>query len=198
SLAPHLIVSAALTVRGRAIGSEDFPRNWRPTLADTRPMTPLLHPLPALSSPRIPLHSARARPLAWTFTSVYALGVGGLATSVLREQEALHPLALLAISVCLGMLIWKMWDLCRCVYMTREGIEVTRPRRVFPWHRIGNAFHEGLTRSWPPICHISINEALDHEWDLQFFGRSDFESVVSRFRADHEALTPVTRRTGAR
>jgi len=109
-----------------------------------------------------------------------ALGICGMWLAVFRGEEDLHPIALLAISLCMGVMVLKMWDSCPHVYMTREGIELTKPSRVIPWRLIGDTFRVPMS-SWSSTCCIGINECGN--WDLKFFGREDFEDVVAKFRA---------------
>jgi hypothetical protein len=157
----------------------------------------MTHPTPrddVSSSLRIPLHSALAKPMACAITGMCAFGVSGLVVAALKGDEALHPGVLLPISLSLGLMVWKMWDLCQRVYLTSDGIELNRPPRVVPWSQVGAAFRVPLMGSWPSTCCIGINEP--DNWDLHFFGRQDFESVVAQFRpAKDQGARQVARRS---
>jgi hypothetical protein len=178
----------ALVTPTTAVGCDARPS--LPNALSTQPagglgrLVPMKRPIPSndrSSAPRIPLHSALAQPVACAVTSVYAFGVGGMCLSAWEGQAALHPGALLAISLCLGLMVWKMWGLCQRVYMTRAGIELTNPARVIPWRQVGDTFRVPLLGSWPSTYCLGINEP--DNWDLHFFGRADLESVVAQFRA---------------
>lgn len=136
---------------------------------------------------KIRLHSAIAKPLAYVVTGIYTLGHCATTISAFRGEAGVHPAAVLAIAVPFGLMIVRMWSLCQRVYMTTDGIELTRPPRLVPWAKIGDTFRYPLLGSLPPTCCIGINDA--ENWDLHFFGRRDFETVVARFRAANTSTT---------
>jgi hypothetical protein len=143
-------------------------------------------PIPAAevaSSPRIPLHSAIGKPLLYTFTGMWLLGVCGLSVSAFRREPGMHPLVVLASALLAGLMAWRLWVLCQRVYVTSDGIELTRPPRVVPWQKVGDIFRVPRFGSLWPTCCIGINDA--ENWDLRFFARRDFEQVIARFRPPH-------------
>jgi hypothetical protein len=141
----------------------------------------MANPISSSSTERIPLHSIVARPLVWIMTAIYVTGALGQSRSLLAGGEAGPRALVIAIALAGGLMLWKVWSLCQRVYMTPEGIELTRPPRVVPWSRVGDAFRIPLTGSVTPICCIGIHDA--ENWDLHFLGRADFDQVIGARRA---------------
>jgi hypothetical protein len=136
-------------------------------------------PIASPGTDRIPLHSIFAKPGLCLFMGMYVLGMLGLLKSTLAD-EGPGPVAI-AIALSLGgLLLWKVRSLYRRVYMTREGIELTRPPRLVPWSKVGDAFRIPLTGSVAPICCIGIRDL--ETWDLHFMGRQDFDQVFAEGR----------------
>jgi hypothetical protein len=137
-------------------------------------------PIPSSGPERIPLHSIFAKPAFYVFLGMHVLVMLGLLTSALVDEEP-GPVAM-AVALPVGglLLLWKMRSLYRRVYMTRGGIELTRPPRLVPWSKVGDAFRFPLTGSVAPICCIGIREP--ETWDLHFMGRRDFDQVFAEAR----------------
>jgi len=149
-------------------------------------------PIAPSGNERIPLHSIFAKPAFYVFLGMHVLIILSLLTSALVDQEP-GPVAM-AVALPIGglLLLWKMWTLCRRVYMTREGIELTDPPRLVPWSKVGDAFRFPLTGSVAPICCIGIRDP--ETWDLHFMGRRDFDQVFADAR---QRLEPAAQRSAA-
>jgi hypothetical protein len=139
----------------------------------------MAEPTSTPSSERIPLHSALAKPGLCVLTGVHVLGTLGQVKVTVVDDVAM-PIAGVVLLAFGSLIIWKMWSLYQRVYMTREGIELTRPPRLVPWSKVGDAFRSPMT-GLPPICCIGIRDP--ETWDLHFIGRLDFEHVIREGRA---------------
>jgi hypothetical protein len=135
-------------------------------------------PITSPSTERIRLHSRAGKPVLCLITGFYVLGAIGQVLSMLKHE--VNPVVSSIVLVLIGLTIVKAWDLYQRVYMTREGIELTRPPRVIPWARVGDAFHAPLAGPLLRICRIGVLDA--ENWDLRFFGRTDFERVLGAGR----------------
>jgi hypothetical protein len=133
----------------------------------------------APSAERIPLHSMAAKPGLCVFTGIYALAVLGLSRSMLAG-DGVGLVELSVVVLAGGLMIGRMWSLYQRVYMTREGLELTRPIRIVPWAQVGDAFRVPLTGTVASICCIGIRDL--ENWDLYFMGRADFDQVVGNGR----------------
>lgn len=139
----------------------------------------MTRPTASPSTERVRLHSAVAKPALCVTTGMVGLGALCQVKSLLAGEGAgtIETIAFLAF----GFLpLWKMWSLYRRVYMTRTGIELTRPPRIVPWSKVGDAFRIPMTGLVAPICCLGINDP--DNWDLHFFGRADFDQLVARGR----------------
>lgn len=134
-------------------------------------------PTASPSTERIRLHSAVAKPAVCVVTGIFGIGALAQATSILAG-EGTDLIVAVPLFAVVALLVWKMWRLYQRVYMTRAGIELTRPPRLVPWSNVGDAFRIPMTGSLTPICCIGISDP--DNWDLHFLGRADFDEVVAR------------------
>jgi hypothetical protein len=112
-------------------------------------------------------------------TAIFGMGALAQVTSIFAVEGA-DPIVAIPFFAFGALLVWKMWSLYQPVYMTRAGIELTRPARIVPWAQVGDAFRIPMTGSLTPICCIGIHDP--DNWDLHFLGRDDFDEVVARGR----------------
>jgi hypothetical protein len=141
-------------------------------------------PISSPSAERIPLHSTFAKPALCAFAGIYMIGTLGLLKARLAG-EGPGPVASGVVLLLGGMMLRRMLSLYQRVYMTRHGIELTRPPRVVPWSKVGDTFRMPLTGSVAPTCCIGIRDP--ETWDLHFLGREDFDQVVA---ANRKRLEP--------